>query len=280
MSPRLSVAALLLPCALAASGCKSFGGLGSSSDEPDVAYGADADANMKLGEEAMESENYPEAARYFEYVRTKYPFLEAAKTAELRLADADFARDRFVEARDRYQNFVRLHPTHPRVDYAAYRAALTHYKDIPSDLFILPPASEKDQQEVRSALNAMRDFVRGYPDSKHVPDAEKALAQVKMRLADHELYVADFYRRRGRWRAVAGRLATVAKSYAGTDYDERVYFGLYEAYRKLDDEPRAREALQAYLALHPNDRGARRAKALLDAQPGAPVPEAATDATP
>lgn len=278
MSPRRAAFVLVLSFVLALAGCKSLGGLGGSSEEPDVTYGTDAEANMKLGDDAMEAENYAEAARYYEYVKTKYPFLEAAKTAELRLGDADFVRDRFVEARDRYQNFVRLHPTHPKVDYAAYRAALTHYKDIPSDLFILPPSNEKDQQEVKSALNAMQDFLRTYPDSSYVPAAQKVMVEVKTRLADHEIYVADFYRRRDRWPAVVGRLSTVAKNYPGTHYDEKVYFGLYEAYLRLKDEKHAREALQAYLALHPNERDAKRARELLGAESPPPAEPSAADA--
>ena len=283
MSPRFIFPVLVISCVLAAAGCKSFGGLGGSSEEPEVNYASDADANMKLGDDAMEAENYAEAARYYEYVKTKYPFLEAAKTAELRLGDADFVRDRFVEARDRYQNFVRLHPTHPKVDYAAFRAALTHYKDIPSDLFILPPANEKDQQEVQSALNAMTDFVRTYPDSQYIPEAQKVLTDVKTRLAEHEIYVADFYRRRDRWPAVIGRLSGVAKKYPGTNYDEKVYFGLHEAYLQLKDEKHAKEALRAYLVLHPDDRDSRRARALLGpdapAELPAPAPPAADAGT-
>ncbi|MEW5737751.1 MAG: outer membrane protein assembly factor BamD [Myxococcota bacterium] len=274
MSLRVAFLALLTSCALVAAGCKTLGSLGSGDEGGEVDYANDADSNMKLGDEAMESENFGEAARYYEYVKTKYPFLEAAKTAELKLGDCDFLRDRFIEARDRYQNFVRLHPTHPKVDYAAFRAALTHYKDIPSDLFILPPANEKDQQEVRAAMNAMTDFLRMYPDSHYAPEAKKVLGEVKTRLAEHEIYVADFYRRRDRWPAVIGRLSTVAKNYAGTGYDEKVFFGLHEAYLKMKDEKRAKEALRAYLVLHPDDRDARRARELLgpDVQPPAPAP--------
>lgn len=280
MTPPWKLLLLALGSALAV-GCASLGGLGSGDGEGEITFATDADANMKLGDDAMESENYGEAARYYEYVKTKYPFLEAAKTAELKLGDCDFLRERFLEARDRYLNFVRLHPTHHKVDYAAFRAAQTHYKDIPSDFFILPPASEKDQQEVRSAMNAMSDFLRTYPDSQHVADAKKVLAEVKARLAEHELYVADFYRRRDRWAAVVGRLNTVAKQYPGTEYDERVFFGLHEAYLALKDEAKAKDALRAYLALHPDDRDARRARALLGADappPAAPAPSAAPDA--
>ena len=142
--------------ALSLSACASFGTF-AGQEGGEVEFAADAETNMRKGDDAMNAKNYTEAASFFEFVKTKYVYLDLAKTAELRLADADFERERFAEARDRYQNFVRLHPTHPRVDYAAFRAALTHYKEIPSDFFLLPPASEKDQVEVRNAASAMTD---------------------------------------------------------------------------------------------------------------------------
>jgi outer membrane protein assembly factor BamD len=260
---------------LALCGCASFGTFAGTS-EGTVVYGADAEENLKKGDEAMESRNYPEAAQYFEFVKTKYPYLEAAKTAELKLADSEFARDRFTEARDRYQNFVRLHPTHPQVDYSAYRAALTHYKDIPSDFFLLPPASEKDQSEVKNALSAMVDFLRAYPKSSFVPEAETALREVKRRLTEHELYVANFYAKREKWTAVAARLASVAKTYGGVGYDEQIYSSLTDAYLKLSDTARARETLTTFIAKYPSDEGVARAKRRLEELPPVSIPDAGT----
>jgi outer membrane protein assembly factor BamD len=54
-----------------------------------------------------------------------------------------FERELWTEAADRYSGFVKLHPTHAKVDYAAYRAALSHYRDIPSDWFMLPPRARR-----------------------------------------------------------------------------------------------------------------------------------------
>jgi len=255
---------LLLAALLPLSGCAFLKSITGGGDADSIVYGADADTNLKLGDEALDSKNFPEAQRYFEYVKTKYPYLEAAKIAELRLADTDYDRDRFLEARDRYANFVRLHPTHAKVDYAAYRAALTHYKDIPSDFFLLPPASEKDQVEVRSALTALTGFVRDYPDSTWVAEANKTIADVKKRLATHELYVADFYAVRNKWNAVVNRLNTVAREYAGIGYDDKVAFGLYDAYVALKDGEKAKDALRTYIARYPDTSEAKRAQRLLE----------------
>ncbi|HEY1088551.1 MAG TPA: outer membrane protein assembly factor BamD [Archangium sp.] len=221
MKLRLAVIAIASLCSAACASIGTFAG-----GEGEVTYAPSAEENMVKGDEAMKAKNFGEAASYFEFVKTKFPYLDVAKTAELRLGDADFERDKFIEARDRYQNFVRLHPTHPKVDYAAFRAALTHYKEIPSDFFLLPPASEKDQVEVRNALGAMNEFLRAHPGSEHVPEAKKVQAEVKQRLAEHELYVADFYANRDRWAAVVTRLNVVARDFSGIGLDERAAFGL------------------------------------------------------
>lgn len=258
--------ALLILCGVVglAAGCASTGA--ATAGEDGVVYGADADSNLKKGDESLESKNYPEAQHYFEFVKTKYPFLEAAKIAELRLADTDFERERYVEARDRYQSFIRLHPGHAQVDYAAFRAALTHYRDVPSDFFLLPPAEEKDQVEVRNALIAMEDFIRGYPESKHKVEAAKVILEAKRKLAQHELYVARFYAKRERWPAVVARLGAVGKKYSGAGFDEEVAFGLYDAYQRMKDEVRARDALRSYVASFPGDPGADKARKLLGAE--------------
>jgi len=266
----------LCGCLLLLTSCAALKALGSG--EAELVYGADAESNLAKGDEALESKNYPEAARYFEYVKTKYPYIEAAKTAELRLADTDYDRERFIEARDRYQNFVRLHPTHPKVDYAAYRAAITHYRDVPSDFFILPPSTEKDQVEVKAALVAINDFLNAFSQSEFVPEAKKVQTDVKKRLAEHELYVAEFYAKRERWPAVINRLQNVVKNYTGTGYEEKVFFGLYDAYRQIKDEPRAREMLAMYVAKFPEDRGVKRAQAILDTPMPAPVALPGADA--
>jgi outer membrane protein assembly factor BamD len=240
-------------------GCKAL--QGQDAGDPD--YAADAETNLKLGNEELESKNYTVAEKYFEYVRSKFPFLEASREAALKLADTEFAAERYVEARDRYQNFVKLHPTHPKVDYAAYRAALTHQKEMPSDFFLLPPSNEKDQSAIRQTVSAMSEFLRQYPNSSYAPEAKKTLDDAQKRLARHEIYVASFYRRRHRWLAVVGRLETVAEKYPGLGFDEEALMGLHDAYLHLKDAPRAQDALKRLIERMPNTPAAQKAQKLL-----------------
>lgn len=218
---------------------------------------------MKKGEDALDSKNFTEAARYFDYVRTKYPYLEISKEAELRLADTDFEHEQYPEARDRYRAFIRLHPSHPKVDYAAFRVAMTHYKDMPSQLFFLPPAEEKDQTDVRGALNAMNEFLRNYPSSSHVPEAKKVVDEVRKRLAEHEIYAAKFYARRDKWEAVISRLSIVVNDFPGLGFDERAYFDMYDAHLRLKQPEKAKEVLKKVIERMPNTAAAERANGIL-----------------
>jgi len=251
----------LLPLAalLVVPGCGLFSNNGDFG-EPD--YASEASTNLKRGDEALESSQYQLAEKYFEYVKTKFPFLEASRQAELRLADVSYERELWTEAADRYTAFVKLHPTHAKVDYAAYRAALSHYRDIPGDWFMLPPSSEKDQTQVRAAWDALNEFTKTYTQSQYLEDAKKKQADIRDRLIRHEVYVADFYEKRDRWSAAASRLETVVQKYPGPD-DDRYLFRLHDLYSRLKDQPKARDALQRIITRLPGTPAAERAQKML-----------------
>jgi outer membrane protein assembly factor BamD len=246
-------------CFLPLLGCKSF----SSAVSGDLDFADDADTNLQRGNEALENKNYQDATRYFEYIKGKYPFLEAAKTAELRMADTTFAREQWTEARDQYTNFIKLHPLHAKIDYAAFRAALTHYKEIPSDFFIFPPSEEKDQVEVKAALKAMTDFVKQYAKSELLDEAKKVTDDCKRRLVQHELYVARFYAKREKWNAVASRVEGLVASYEGIPLTGDAASLLNDAYAHLNAPTKAKEALKKIIDRFPGTDAAARAQKLL-----------------
>lgn len=244
---------------LSTPGCGLFSNNGDFG-EPD--YATEASTNLKRGDEALDSSQYQLAEKYYEHVKTKFPFLEASRQAELRLADVSFERELWSEAADRYKGFVKLHPTHPKVDYAAFRAALAHYRDIPSDWFMLPPSSEKDQTQVRAAWESLNEFTRTYPQSQYIQDAKQKEADVRKRLVRHEVYVADFYQKRERYVAAASRLETVLQKYPGPDDDEYL-FRLHDLYSRLKDQNRARDALQRVITRMPGTPAAEKARSML-----------------
>jgi len=200
-----------------------------------VTYATTAKANWIRGEEEYLDESFLTAHKYYAYIRAKFPYSAFASRAELRIADCLFERKRFVEAVDAYQNFVRLHSTHPKVAYASLMIAKSYFEQIPDDWFLLPPSHEKDQSSVRRAAVALGDYVSRYPSDASIKEGKKLLANVRTRLMDHERYVADFYRNLGQNRAYVGRLQTIKNEYSDVGLNDELLLEMIEVYATLGD---------------------------------------------
>jgi outer membrane protein assembly factor BamD len=201
--------------------------------------GKTAEEDFKIATDYFQDKSWPEAQKAFERVRVKYPYSKYAALSELRLADAKFEQDKFIEAAEAYRQFVKMHPTHEDVDYAAFRIGLSNWKDAPSQFFLFPPDIEKDQVQVRAAVTSLQDFIKNYPRSKYVPEAQKLLAEARGKLAEHEWYVAGFYRKRDRWPGVAVRLEGLVRDYPGSKYEPEA---LQQLIVKHPEDPRRAEA--------------------------------------
>lgn len=236
---------------------------GGEVDAADIQYADDAETNIKKGNESLRSSDFTMAQRYFEYVKAKYPFLEAAKIAELRIADTLLAAEQHIEARDRYETFVRMHPTHDEVDYAAYKAAESHWLEAPDPFLFFPPAYEKDLTGVRNAVRTLQAFLRDYPNTEHKEEAQKTLDAARRRLAEHELYVAGFYEKRKQWPAVVGRLKTVVEQYPNLGFEADALFRMHAAYKAMNDAQGASDALKQIITRMPGTPEAERANRLL-----------------
>lgn len=246
--------------------------------EVDAAQAADNAAEraaqaLRRGDEALASNQYGEAVRNYDFVRVTFPYLAAATQAELRLADVDFASEMWVAARERYDNFVKLHPTSSKVDYAAFRSALSWYRQIPNDFFLLPSSITKDQTATQGARRALTRFIKDYPESEFLPEAKKALEETEDKLARHELLVAEFYRKGDRWKAVALRLEWLLEQYPDSKRRPEALLGLSEAYAKLERPEDARGALERLVKSDPESPEAKQARTRLEKAPAA-TPEA------
>jgi outer membrane protein assembly factor BamD len=229
----------------------------------EMRYGTTAEENFQAGLDEMKAQNWENANKLFEYVKSKYPFSKQAALADLRLADVKFSQELFTEAAAAYQAFGQLHPNHEEADYARFRIGLSQYSDAPSDFALFPPSHEKDQRVVREAVKSLEEFLAAFPKSKYVPEAEKTLALARARLAEHEWYAAEFYASRQKWAGAAGRLETLLKLYPESPREVEAMFRLAAAYEKMGERFRAQQTLQRLIAVHPDDPRRAEAERLL-----------------
>jgi outer membrane protein assembly factor BamD len=229
-----------------------------------IRLGKTPEENYQRGVEEMNAKHYPEAMRFFELIKAKYPFSAVSVACDLRLADIKFMQERWVEAAAAFEAFAKEHPSSTDVEYATYKAGVAHYKASPGDAFLLPPAQEKDLTETDKAVTQLRSFVAAYPKSKYIADAKATLARAELLAAKREMYVGDFYYKREYWAGAASRYKGLADGYPATPLAEPALFKLAESYVKLKERYQARQALQRLIIQHPGSRQRRAAEKLLE----------------
>jgi outer membrane protein assembly factor BamD len=267
MFPAMSRVLLILGLLGAAASTSVVTGCATSDEaSKPVTYSMTAKQNYEKGLAELKDENYPEAQKYFQFVRSKFPFSKYAVLAELAIADNNFERGNYTEAIDSYKQFLRLHPTHEKaVDgYAAYKIGQCYFKDMPDDIWLLPPSYEKDQSAVSDALREVDDFVKKYPDSPYVKDAQVLRREALKRLVDHEVYVARFYLDRDHPKAAAMRIEGAIRRYPGSGREPELLVTLGQTYLHMGDPARARDTFERVVREYHGVEQARQSELYLE----------------
>ncbi len=71
--------------------------------------------------------DYETGIKYFETLEARYPYGRYAEQAQLEIAYANYKYEEPALAIAAADRFIRLHPTHPNVDYAYYLKGLVNF---------------------------------------------------------------------------------------------------------------------------------------------------------
>ncbi len=168
------------------------------------------------GEKAFAEKEWEEATKQFEEVRSKYPYSKYAVLSDLRLGDVYFAQEKWLEAADAYDFYLRFHPRHEQNAYAAFRVAQSYVKAMPKDFFLLPNSYLRDQSSTNEALTALERYLNQYPNDANIENAQKMRTELRSKLALKDLSVAEFYLKRNNLNGAKARLEHVQQQYPET----------------------------------------------------------------
>lgn len=272
---QLALASLLASSAMTAVAC------GGANPAANVEYAVSAERNYEKGMKALDANEWLAASKYFQYIRTRAQYSRFAVLAEVRLADAQFGAEAYIEAIEGYRVFAQLHPTHELVvnGYVAFRIGEAYAKQLSDESWIFPPSHEKDQGAVEDASEELSRFLKTYPTSPFVPRAKTIIASVAKRLADHEWYVARYYWDRDHPMGTVLRLRRLIDQLPGLGYDEEAHWLLGRAYVAVKMPDRARTIWTELVQKFPNHKRAADAKdALATMTAGPTTPGAAPGA--
>lgn len=203
-------------------------------------------AIYKEGDKLYDSKRYDDAIAQYKKVRDAYASSELSANAELRIADAYFESERYIEASAAYGDFRKLHPVHQKAPYALYRMGLASANQI--------TGTDRDQTPQRNAVTYLEDFLSKYPQSEYAAAASDKLEQVKIQQLQYELYVAGFYYRTEKYTAAIKRLEDALATFPKSPLHDETWFLLGASRLQSGSPDKAKEAFNRLSTDFPNSK--------------------------
>ncbi len=202
----------------------------------------------------LKNSSFSTAIMSLEALESRFPFGRYAEQAQAELIYAYYMNSQFEACQSAAERFINLHPRHSHTGYAFYMKGLAAFTD-DSGLFSRYFQSDLAKREVimaQTSFDELSDFISRYPGSKYVPHAKQRMIYLKNLLAEHEIYVADFYMKRGAYLAAIGRAKYVIEHLPNTPQTPFALAILVEAYEILEYDELRTTSLEVLNINYPN----------------------------
>ena len=167
-------------------------------NDPEKSYG--------IAKEPYDDESYEIALTRLGEFKARFPYSKYAIEAELLIANAHYELGQFAEAAVAYEQFVKLHPKHPKVDYALFRVGESYWADAPEDI-------DREQDYTLKAIAEWEKLITKSPDSNYSKTAKDLVKQGKRRVAESHSFIIRFYCKQELYHACAYRAIQLADEY-------------------------------------------------------------------
>jgi outer membrane protein assembly factor BamD len=248
----------LIAILIALYGCALF------SDKKEETKDVPAPKLYAEAKEALSAESYTQAIERYEKLQARYPFGIYAQQAQLDLAYAYYKSEEPVSAVAACDHFIKLYPTHPRVDYAYYLKGLANFNQGKglAERYLPIDASQRDQAAALKSFQDFTELVKRFPKSRYVEDAQQRMTYLRNLLAQHEINVANYYMLRGAYVAAANRARYVVENYQRAPIMPEALAIMAKAYRILDMQDLAADALRVLEINYPDYPGIKEIKGI------------------
>lgn len=167
----------------------------------------DPEKSFAIAKEPYEDESYEIALTKLGEFKSRFPYSKYAVEAELMIANAHFELGQFTEAALAYEQFVKLHPKHPKADYAMFRIGESYWQDSPEEI-------DREQEYTLKAIDEWQKLIDRNPQSEYAVKARELIKQGQRRVADSIAFIFRFYCKQEIYHACAYRAIQLADEYA------------------------------------------------------------------
>ncbi len=192
---------------------------------------------FEAGMDAMGEKEYVDAQGYFSKLKDRFPFSPYALKAELALGDAYYLDAKYLLSLDAYKEFEALHPSNEQIPYVLYQIGSANY-----NLF---KSIDRRQENIKEGLEYFYRLEETYPNSQYANPAKELIVKSRRILAEHEIYVADFFWRTEQFGPAWHRYQYVVENFSDIpdlrDYARRrAEYSYFEYQKSLSEDERMR----------------------------------------
>jgi len=167
-----------------------------------------AEELYSIGAQELTAKRYDVARDNFKKIVERHPNSSYAPRARFLIGEAYYREAEFDKAIKEFEAFVAFFPRHQIADLVQYRLAMSYYDQ-------MKPV-EQDQGLTQKALDQFKKLVKEYPESRYATEALAKIDICRGRLAQKEVWVANYYFTQGNPSAARQRLELVLKGYPRT----------------------------------------------------------------
>ena len=165
--------------------------------------------------EYLDAGEWEEAIEYYHQLEQRYPYGKYTEQSKLEVIFAYYRNGEPEFAISSADQFIRLYPTHPRLDYAYYLKALSIFKSSTTllDRVSGDDPSKRDISPAWKSFYAFRELITLFPRSSYASDAHQRMTELLDLIARHEINIGYYYLRRGAYVAALNRAKYVIEHY-------------------------------------------------------------------
>lgn len=213
---KFAMASLMAGSLVVSTGCSTLGGFFGKKDKDDIVSTADSSEEQyyQKAQEYIAKSYNNEAAINLNNIRTFYPTGKYAQQALLDLIYVYYQSGNYEAVINSTEEFIRLYPTSPHLDYALYVQGVTNMGGAPkASRFFITNQSQRNTAYLRLAFNDFQSLVYNFPSSPYAADAAQRMIALYNDFAENELVAARWYIKRDAMVSAANRAKWVFQYY-------------------------------------------------------------------
>ncbi|MBQ2885529.1 MAG: outer membrane protein assembly factor BamD [Alphaproteobacteria bacterium] len=227
----------------------------TTSQEVVLPENATAEELYNQAHKYLERTSYQKAAETFDKVEMEHPYSKWATKAKLMSAYSYYKDEKYDDAINALDRFIRLHPGNKDIAYAYYLRGVCFYDQI--------APSQKEQSATKDAYDTFSQVITMFPDSEYASDAKAKMALIEDHLAGHEMNVGRYYLFNKEYVSALNRFSTVTELYQTTSQIEEALYREVEIYTILGLNAEAKKKEEILRSNYPNGKWTRMASELI-----------------